>query len=156
MFSSNNKIQTYFLWRNDKMKTESSNREEEITLKSSRLNMLLMAGEELVNHNYSQANDVLLLFMDTIDSETTAGQEIREAYLHMQLKFNEGVDRVEFIVNKAYDSEFGGAEERAIMEGLPRGTWHDREIVRRKREFARGFNSICWSIAHTHELIPSK
>ena len=67
MFSSNIKFQTFFSFgESDKMKTESSNREEEITLKQARLSMLLMASEELVDRNYSQSREYLLIFVDTV------------------------------------------------------------------------------------------
>jgi len=138
------------------MKQESSGREEEISLKQARLNMLLLGGDAMVDRKYEQVNDALLLFMATIDIKTSGGKEIRETYNKAQAEFNANIDSAETILHNAYNSMYGADEERQIMHGLPRAMWYDQKVAKAWRHFAMNFNTICWSIAHTHELIPSK
>jgi len=138
------------------MKNESSNREEELTLKSARLKLLCLASEDLINHDYIQCKDSLLVYVDTIPASSIAGKRLREEDSRLLTQYNDSMNIMQTNIDATRGGLFDPNIEVDPLRGLPITDYSREEVGKAQRRWARTFHAACWDCANEYDLIPSK
>ena len=78
-------------------------KELELTLKQSRLKMLLTAADHIANKNYLDAIEWLLNYKDSIDKDSSPAIDLNKSFKEYVDEYNRGVTERDGLLNRSYD-----------------------------------------------------
>ena len=128
--------------------------EEEVTLQTSRLKMLLAASECLVDQEYENAKTWLLNYKATVDGNTEVGQILDKKYNELDFIYKKTVRENDELIT--YVVQHSG--QNRIMDAV---NYHPYKWQRERNEevlekFIRDLYKVCWELGHSWNLLPKK
>jgi len=129
-------------------------KEEELSLKQSRLKMLLLAEDSLSDGGLGEAKEWLQNYIDTVAEDTEPGIKLNALFKEFLDEYNVRAEETFKVANDFYYGDTDAVIE--ITNGMPVLEWQDQENAKAFHNFIRRLNRKCWSIGHQWDLIPKE
>ena len=135
------------------MENKTHEKEPEISLKQSRLKMLLGVLDSFAEEELTTVRSWLINFKDSIPSTSEPGVILEKEYDKLSLVYVEGETYRKAICRDACE-KIGTAEARSpeIPQDADPNVWLSQENIKHFRFFLRDFNKVCWNVGSDWDL----